>query len=248
MKIFSAVCILMLTVTMVLSVNGSYAFSNTSGGSLQETAPGQPAGSALSGKVLETMDSGGYTYVNIEKDGKSIWVAVPLLKVTVGQEMSFAPGMTMRSFQSKSLNRTFEEIVFSSGALGQGGKETASKPSPAKKAQPAAVKDVKVEKAAGPNAYTVAELYEKKADLDTKKVTVKGQVVKVSPQIMGKNWIHLQDGSGASSDGTNDILVTSQDLPSVGEVVTAKGTLAKDKDFGQGYNYAVIVEETSIQK
>ena len=73
-------------------------------------------------------------------------------------------------------------------------------------------------------------------------------MVKVSAEIMGKNWIHLQDGSGDPSKGTNDIVVTSQELPSVGDTVTARGALSKDQDFGYGYNYPVIVEQASIKK
>ena len=193
------------------------------------------------------MDSGGYTYVNIDSEGKNIWVAVPKMKVEVGQEVSFAPGMEMNDFTSKTLNRTFETIIFSTGVMGEhktSGQQSSSK----KPAKPKADAVIKVEKASGPDAYTVAELYEKRSELDTKNVTVRGKVVKVSPAIMGKNWVHIQDGSGDQSQGTHDILATSQDLPSVGDIVTAKGTLYKDKDFGSGYKYVVILEETSIQQ
>jgi len=106
---------------------------------------------------------------------------------------------------------------------------------------------IKVEKAKGPNAYTVGEIFAKSADLDKKPVAVRGKVVKVSTGIMGKNWIHLQDGSGIAGKGTNDLVVTSKDVPKVGDVVTASGTLSKDKDFGAGYKYPVIVEEATFK-
>ena len=69
----------------------------------------------LSGKVVETMDSGGYTYVCLEKDGKKTWLAVPQMKVAKGSEMSFQPGVEMTNFKSKTLNRTFDSIIFSGG-------------------------------------------------------------------------------------------------------------------------------------
>ena len=65
---------------------------------------------------------------------------------------------------------------------------------------------------------------------------------------MGKNWIHLQDGTGDAAKGTNNLVVTSQDLPQVGDIVTVKGTVYKDKDFGAGYKYNVIMEEASINQ
>ena len=81
----------------------------------------KPAGTSdiqiLSGKVVETMDAGGYTYVNVEKNGQSSWAAVPVTKVNVGQEIEVRAGMQMGTFTSKSLNRTFEKIVFSPGLV-----------------------------------------------------------------------------------------------------------------------------------
>lgn len=92
----------------------------------------------------------------------------------------------------------------------------------------------------------MAELYEKSGALNGTVVTVRGKVVKISKQIMGKNWVHLQDGSGDAAAGSNNLVVTTQDVAAVGDVVTATGTLAKDKDFGGGYQYAVIIEETKL--
>ena len=112
---------------------------------------------------------------------------------------------------------------------------------------PVASKPIKVEKAKGAGAYTVAEIYGMAAKLDKKTVVVRGKVVKVSKGIMGKNWVHLRDGSGDSGKGTNNLVVTTQDVPKVGEVVTAKGTLYKDKDFGAGYKYKVIIEEATVK-
>jgi hypothetical protein len=216
---------------------------------LKNAGMGSTQGTAiLSGKVVETMDSAGYTYVNLEKEGKNTWVAVPQMKVTVGEEMSFAPGMVMKNFTSKTLGRTFDALVFSGGPVDKKSEGSPHKSVGKKGAEPAQAANIKVDKASGPDAYTVAELYEKRNELDSKNITVRGQVVKVSPSIMGKNWIHIQDGTGTPSTGTNDLLLTSQELPSVGDVVTVKGTLARDKDFGMGYKYAVIVEETSIKK
>jgi len=72
---------------------------------------------ALSGKVIETRDAGGYTYINLEKDGKQSWAAVPTMKVTVGEEMKLQPGAVMKNFTSKSMNRTFESVIFSGGVI-----------------------------------------------------------------------------------------------------------------------------------
>jgi len=71
----------------------------------------------LSGKVVETMDSGRYTYVCLEKNDKKIWVAVYKMKIVAGQSMSFKPGVEMVNFESKTLKRTFDRIIFSTGPI-----------------------------------------------------------------------------------------------------------------------------------
>lgn len=202
----------------------------------------------LSGKVVETMNTGGYTYVNIGKDGKEIWVAVPEMKISVGEEISFRPGMPMNNFKSKTLNRTFETIVFSAGVMGKQAEKPDTTTVDKKSVTLPDTKEINIKKAAGPDAYKVAELYEKSAELDKKNVTVSGQVVKFSAAIMGKNWIHLQDGSGDPLKGTNDILATSQDVVAVGDIITINGTLAKDKDFGSGYKYSLVIEQSTVKK
>jgi hypothetical protein len=72
--------------------------------------------------------------------------------------------------------------------------------------------------------------------------------VKVSLGIMGKNWLHLQDGTGTGTDGTNDVLVTTHDVAAVGDIVTAKGTVRTDVNLGSGYSYAVLIEDAALNK
>lgn len=199
----------------------------------------QPVFSAdlISGKVVETMTSGGYTYVCLEKEGIRTWVAVPQMKVTVGSRMSFLSGAEMRNFSSKTLKRQFDRVIFSAGP--------ASKATVEKAKGNLDWEKIKVKKAAGANAYTVSELYRNVNDLKGKPVVVSGKVVRFSPGIMQKNWIHLQDGSGDQKKGDHDLVITTKDTVAVGDTVTLTGTLAKDKDYGFGYKYPVIMENAT---
>lgn len=95
---------------------------------------------------------------------------------------------------------------------------------------------------------TIADLYTEKSDLDGKQVTVSGTVVKVNNQIMNRNFVHIQDGTGNPEDGTNDLTLTSQDTANLGDEVTISGTLVIDQDFGFGYSYPLIVEQAQITK
>ena len=93
---------------------------------------------------------------------------------------------------------------------------------------------------------TIQEIFDDRASLAGSKVAVRGKAVKVNPGIMGKNWVHIRDGSGANGD--NDLTVTtgSRALPDVGDLVLVTGTVALDQDFGMGYQYAVIVQDAEI--
>lgn len=106
----------------------------------------------------------------------------------------------------------------------------------------------KIAKATGPDARTVAEVVTGKAALKGKPVVVHAQVVKVTPGVMGKNWVHLQDGSGKAADGTHNVIATTQDTVAVGDVVNAKGTVRTDVNIGAGYAYAVLIEDAVVRK
>ena len=249
---------LICSVCMLVLAHAAYAAPQKDALPMPPAHPAVQAGTeeaGLSGKVVETMNTGGYTYLRIEKKGEKTWAAVPEMKVSVGQKISLAPGQEMNNFTSKTLNRTFDRIIFSPGpaaaAAGTAGTKeakTGNASAGSKGATVTPAETVAVGKAEGPDAYTVAEIYAGKSKLNKKTVKVRGKVVKVSAGIMGKNWVHLQDGSGDSGKGTHNLVITTQDLPNKDDVVTVSGTLYEDKDFGAGYKYAVIVEEASILK
>ena len=95
---------------------------------------------------------------------------------------------------------------------------------------------------------TIASLWSGRKSLAGKPVTVHGVVVKYNPGILGVNWIHLQDGTGKAADGSNDVTVTTtDDVPvKVGDTLVATGTVATDKNIGQGYAYGVLVERAKV--
>ena len=205
----------------------------------------------ITGKVLKSMDSGGYTYVYLQqKKGQKIWVAFPKAKVTVGKKVSLVPGEEFKNFKSKTLNRTFDKIIFSLGPVPKKGAKGATQPMPMPGSKDARVapENISVQKAVGANAYTVAELFAQKEKLSGKKIVVKGKVVKISQHIMKRNWIHLQDGTGSADKKSHDLVVTTQALPVEGQTITVTGTLLKNKDFGSGYKYDVLIDNAEIVK
>ena len=113
---------------------------------------------------------------------------------------------------------------------------------------PAAAPVKKLPKAAGPEGRTVEEVVKGKAALKDKPVLVNAQVVKVTNDVMGKNWVHLQDGSGKAADATHDVLVTTKDKVAVGDVVKAKGTVRTGVNIGSGYSYDVLIEDAVLKK
>jgi hypothetical protein len=212
------------------------------------------AGMVVTGKVLETMDSGGYTYVRIAAANREQWAAVQEAKVAVGDTVTVSNAMVMRDFESKTLGRTFDEILF--GTLGGGVAAPPTNPHEGGVGGGASRAgatgklslDAPVARAEGATGRTIAEVFAQKAALASKPVAVRGKVTKFNADIMGKNWVHLQDGSGETGHNDFDLTVTTSSVAAVGDVVVARGVVRTDQDFGAGYAYAVLVEDATLEK
>lgn len=216
----------------------------------EKPVPVAPLAATAKGEVLEVKDVESYTYLRLRTTNGETWAAVQKAPVKKGDKVTIENVMVMNNFESKSLKQTFPTILFGtlSGAAGSA-PATSMNIAPARSSVTKApdAGDVHVAKASGANAKTVAEIATKGAELKDKTVLVRGKVVKYNAGIMGKNWVHLRDGSGSAASGTNDILVTTMGTAKVGDVVTAKGIVHTNKDFGAGYSYKVLIEEATLQ-
>lgn len=186
------------------------------------------------GKVIETIRAGNYTYVHVDTGKKKHWAAAPPITLKKGSMVSFVPNMPMRDFTSKTLNRKFD-IVYFVGRIytdkaGNHPVKTASTP-----AKPVA--DIK--KAI--NGNTINEVLTQKQKLAGKNIRVRGLVVKYTAKVMGKNWIHIRDSSSSK-----DLTVTTAGTTKKGDVVLVSGKLQLNRDFGYGYSYDVLLEDSTI--
>ena len=226
-------------------------FAATFAGAAEKPAAKPPA-AVIKGEVLEVLDAESFTYFRLKTKDGEMWSAVAKAPIKVGSQVTVENAVAMKDFKSKSLNRTFPLVML--GNL----PGTAKGPSMGSDSLAAAhagvvkpsvdLASIKVPKATGANARTVAEILTKGAELKDKPVLVSGKVVKYNEGIMGKNWIHLRDGSGSDADKNNDLMVTTKDDTMLGAVVTVKGVVRTDKDFGSGYSYKVLIEDATLQK
>lgn len=215
---------------------------------------GTGAGSAPSalgpwvGTVAETMTTAGYTYVQVDTGSEKIWAAAPSFDVKVGDVVTVPPGSPMPGYYSKSLDRTFDVVTFVAAVTVGADASAAAAPATPPGAHPAPVVeagDITYEgigKADG--GMTVAEIFSGRSDLGGAEVAVRGKVVKFSPMIMGKNWIHLQDGT--DHEGANDLTITTSAQAAKGDTVLVRGVVTLDKDFGAGYRYDLILEDADV--
>jgi hypothetical protein len=232
----------------------------------------------VTGTVIETMNASGYTYMLIAAGTVQSWVAIPDTTIRTGTEVSYYDGLVMSNFTSKTLDKTFEKIIFSAGLVETATNAIDSSPAkaPAKddsfsaalqaeqkgaatvspdtqtsggsSVAIAPLQEISVPKAEGENAYTVEEIFAKHKEFAGKKIRLRGKVVKFSPNIMGKNWVHLQDGTGNPLQNSHDLVFTTDATLTVDAIITMEGILAADKDFGAGYKYTAIVEQAAIVK
>ncbi|MBL9135353.1 MAG: hypothetical protein JNK85_05775 [Verrucomicrobiales bacterium] len=244
-------------------------------------APSSPSTSAaspppdakpFSGRVVETMDAGGYTYVLVEHGQEKTWVASRAFTVNAGDEVQVPGGWVMKDFQSTTLDRKFEWILFAprvanpnrptvapaetqvastSGTpalpsghppLSDDGSIGGAYQHPSIASAPVAIpKNLQPPQ----GGQKVAEYLKDPKKYTGRMVAIRGVVVKYSEHILGRNWLHVRDGSGP--DGSSDVVITTKQEAAPGDLVTARGKLHRDRDFGAGYRFAVLVEDAEVK-
>ena len=213
------------------------------------------AAGAISGKVVETMNAASYTYVLIDTGAKKSWVAAPQFEVKVGDSAAIADAMPMKNYQSKTLNRTFDVVYFTGNISVNGAPAAPSTPAPipapstavlppGQRTMPAKTAPDLTGIKRAENGQTVAEVITGKTKFAGRPIAIRARVVKYNAQILGKNWLHIRDGSGAP--GTNDLTVTTTATAKVGDLVLVTGKLGTDRDFGSGYKYPLIIEDATV--
>jgi hypothetical protein len=203
--------------------------------------------------VKEVLNANAYTYLFVSEGDKEYWMAIPLTDVEVGKTYAYESGMEMKNFESKDLNRTFESVYFVESLVDPSAPvktttETTSNPHGGNAVTENG--ETKTQLSEGivlaKGAISLHDLFSGKDKLAGKTVTLTGKVVSFNPEIMGKNWIHLQDGS--SFKGLNDVIVTTLAKVAINDVVTIKGMVVLNKDLGSGYKYDILIEDATIVK
>ena len=232
----------------------------------QDAAPA--AESRFSGKVLETTNTAGYTYVFVDTGSKKVWAAAMQFAVKVGDSVAFPAGQPMPNYHSKSMNRDFDVVYFTGDVTVNEGDSKAVGSTPALPAGhpplpgattsglppghpplTGATASPKVDLTGIKRAdggKTIQEIFAAQSKLAGKPVSVRGKVVKYNAEIMGKNWLHIQDGSGSAEKSNNDLTVTTTTPAKVGDTVLVTGSVTTNKDFGAGYKYTVILDDAKV--
>jgi len=207
---------------------------------VQSGSPAPQDLSAVERKVVveEALDTDKYSYLRVKENGEEFWVAVMKQDIKIGGTYFFRGGLLKKNFQSKEYNRIFETLYLVSDFRAENaGSPAAGQSLPATTMEPP--KNVNQ----APGAIKIADLVANLKNYEGKTVKVTGKVMKINPMIMGRNWVHIQDGSGNNMDLT----VTTVEQLQLGSVVTLDGTIALNKDFGAGYKYDYIMEGAVVR-
>ncbi len=216
------------------------------------TAPG-----GIRGSVVENLPAGNYTYTRVRSpDGAEVWAAAPGAAPPLGATVEISTELPMAGFHSDVLKRDFEMVYFvgsfnlvGGAASREGIPSWHPEVSEGEECPPISAEQIAAAIATNTApvtglSQTVAEVWKDRAALSGKQVTVRGEVVKFASGIMGKNWIHVRDGTGEAQ--SNDLTVTTISEAKVGDRVALTGTVLVDQDYGYGYAYAVILSEAHV--
>jgi hypothetical protein len=192
----------------------------------------------------ETLQAKQYTYVKVKENGETFWVAIPKGEVKIGETYYFEESLLEKNFKSREHNRVFETLYLVSDFRKAGEPAKAEPSDKSHESLTAAVAEKHINVSPAPGAIKISELVNNSAKYGGKMVKLTGKCVKVNAGIMDKNWIHLQDGSADKFDMT---VTTNADV-AVGEIVSLKGVITLNKDFGAGYTYDIIMENAVLEK
>jgi hypothetical protein len=195
--------------------------------------------------VDEVIQATSYTYLNVDEDGESYWIAIAKREVEKGETLYYSNSLEMKDFESKELDRTFETILFVQDISNEPIPVVHGMPKVSTNDRKISKKDESISIEPLVDGVTVKELSEKREEFEGKIVKIRGQVTKFNPSIMGKNWVHIQDGT--NHQNIHDLTITTDDIVKIGDVVTFEGTIFLNKDFGAGYSYEIIMEKAQIQ-
>jgi len=201
---------------------------------------------AATGTVISTLDAAGYTYVEADIGTEKIWLAGPKTTLAKGSSITLNTSKPMHNFHSKTLNRDFPLVYFVDGFSAASASATSTalaSDSPHNAEQNRSPETITlsqpVERAK--DGLTIAEIIAGKKDLSGKTVKVRGQITKFTANVMGKNWIHIIDGST-----DKDLTVVTKDNAEIGQIAVIEGNIVLDKDFGYGYFYELLVDNASV--
>lgn len=193
-------------------------------------------------KVLDKIPAKGYTYLQVSENKKDFWIAVPKMEIEIGETVYFSRFMIMEDFKSETIDKSFDQILFVEDA------RKSPTPNEMKNIHSgissSEKQEIKIEPLGG--GKTIQQIYSDKSSLNGNLIKVKGKVVKFNKQIMKRNWIHIQDGTGGENEF--DLVMTSNQEVQVGDIIIAEGKVIVDKDFGAGYFFPVMIEDVKIEK
>lgn len=202
----------------------------------------EPTRATLQGEVIERIEGSTELYLQVETSNGTFWVGVPRCGVSVGDEVTVDRAMPIAHYDVPMLDRSFETIYFgllSSNACARVPQQPLTpKPVPT---------TIPVIQTRHPAARRIVEIVERAEQLAGQTVRVQGMVVKASPDILARHWLHLKDGSGSAEQGTDDLLVTSTQLVAVGSVVEVTGTVAVNERVGATAPFPLLVEASAVR-
>ncbi|MFY0674287.1 MAG: SH3-like domain-containing protein [Bacteroidia bacterium] len=186
-------------------------------------------------EVLEILQAESNTYLHVKENEKTFWIATVKAEYELGSLYEYGSGLRQEKFESKQLNRVFDELFLVSIIKPISDTEKLEQESEG-------LEKNETEKIEVNGSRPISDILENAKDLEGEIVTVSGNVVKLNEGILGYNWVHLQDGS----KNDFDLVVTTKAKVQPNQTVTFIATLTLNKDFGAGYIYDIILENGEL--
>jgi hypothetical protein len=192
--------------------------------------------------VNEVLPTSKYVYLFVNEGDEKFWVATVKQEVNVGDSYMYKGGIMKKNFESKEYNRVFDVVYLVTNLVPIN--RTPKSESNKAEVESSQQEDIteKGELIEHEGSIKINELVSNPQKYKGQTIQLTGRVNKINPNIMKRNWIHLQDGS----KDDYDLVITSNTFVPEGSIITIQGVVTLNIDFGAGYKYDILVENGEL--
>ncbi|QBA64549.1 hypothetical protein [Muriicola soli] len=193
--------------------------------------------------ILQYTPGTKYLYAEVREGDRTYWIATQKQTIVEGSTYLYNEALLKTHFESKEQNRVYDTLYMITALISKDhGMPSDSYPKSEKINTSENTLEKKgkeqLENAPSAGKVSLSDLFANPERYEGKIIQISGTCSKVSTEILGRNWVHVDDGKSGK-----ELVVTLQEVVEKGETLTIEGIVQLNVDLGSGYTYDILLEK-----